>query len=462
MLKVTVYIPCYNYGRYVDKAIQSVINQSISDWELIIINDGSTDNTPEILAKYRNHLKIRVVEQENKGLNVTNNIAIRLANGKYIMRLDPDDYLDENILLILSNILDTKPEVGLVYSDYYHIDEHGNVIEAVRRKKIGEEVELLDLSSHGACTMIRRECLLEVGGYREEFSCQDGYDLWLKMINKYRPYNVNIPLFYYRQHADSLSRNQENILDTRRRIKRKFLETNNKKRLRVLGIIPVTGRSVYSQSLPFSDLAGKPLLWYTLNEIKDTETLDKVVLASDDKEVLNYGKGFPGIDLFKRPHEFSKSTSRMKDLAKYILDNLKDSSGYEPDALCILYITAPLRKAKHIEKAIDTMRIFGVDSVVSVCEELSHCYQHRRFGLTPIKSSDRNFRTERDAIYKENGAIILSKTDVIKAGKLIGQKVGHTVMLPEESIKINSEFEFWLAEKIIAEWDPDKISSDNG
>ena len=86
MPKVTVYIPAYNYGRYIEKAINSILRQTMSDWELIIIDDGSTDNTSSVIAKYRSHSNIRIIEQENRGLNVTNNIAVRLSNGRYIMR----------------------------------------------------------------------------------------------------------------------------------------------------------------------------------------------------------------------------------------------------------------------------------------------------------------------------------------------------------------------------------------
>lgn len=457
MVKVTVYIPTYNYGKYIDRAIQSVLKQTMSDWELIVIDDGSTDNTMEILAKYKENKKIRIIEQKNKGLNITNNIALRLANGRYIIRLDADDYFDENILLILSNILDTKPEIGLVYPDYYHIDENDEIIESIRRKKISEEVELLDLPAHGACTMIRKEYLLEVGGYQEEFSCQDGYDIWLKLIKQYKPYNVNIPLFYYRQHPASLTRKQKKILDTRRQIKKQFVEKkHNGKRPRVLGIIPVVKRSIYSPAEPFKDLAGKPLLWYTLNELKNTKVLDKVVITSDDDEILAYGKNFPDIELFKRPAELSKINTSTIDIAKHILTCLQETLDYEPDAVCILYITTPLRKAQHIEKAVDTMVIFGVDSVISVKEELGSLYQHRRFGLIPVADRMGNIRIEREAIYKENGAIYLSRSHVINAGHLLGKKCGHIIMLPEESIKISSEFDLWMAEKIIKDWRSEK------
>ena len=95
---ITVYMPNYNYGDYIEEAIESVENQVFKDWELIIIDDGSTDGSRKILKKYSTHNKITVIEQKNKGLNVTNNVALRIARGKYIVRLDADDYLDENFL----------------------------------------------------------------------------------------------------------------------------------------------------------------------------------------------------------------------------------------------------------------------------------------------------------------------------------------------------------------------------
>src|SRR5688500_18182204 len=172
--KVTVYIPCHNYGRYLHRSVSSVLTQTMEDWELIIIDDGSTDGTRELLKNYLGNHKVRIVEQEDRGLNVTNNIAVRLARGRYVMRLDADDYFDENILTVLSSVLDRMPDVGLVYPDYYVVNDREEIVEIVRRKKIGEEDAILDLPAHGACTMIRKDLLLAAGGYSEEFSCQDG------------------------------------------------------------------------------------------------------------------------------------------------------------------------------------------------------------------------------------------------------------------------------------------------
>jgi len=453
MVKVTLYICAYNYACYLEKAIESVLKQTMGDWELIIINDGSTDHTGKILSQYCKNPKIRIIEQENKGLNISNNIALRLANGTYIMRLDADDYLDENILIVLSNILDTNSDVGLVYPDYYEVDEEGKIIHQVRRKKIGDEVELLDLPAHGACTLFRKEVLMQLGGYSELFSCQDGYELWLRFIQKFEPYNVNIPLFYYRQHPKSITKKQKALLETRMAIKRRFVaESHENKIPKVLGVIPVTRNSVYSQNEPFIELSGKPLIWYTLNSISSSKLLNKVVLSSEDDEVLYYAKKFPDIEVIKRDPKLAISTVKMVDLLIDILNHIKVNSDYIPQAVCTLYINTPLRQGYHIDKAIDTMTIFNVESVISVEEELRHCYHHGKHGLESINISENGMRIERQSIYKSNSAIFLSTTETIQGGNLLGKKIGHIIMLPEESVKINSKYDLWTAEKILSEW----------
>jgi len=453
MCKVTVYIPTYNYGRYVAQAVDSVLAQTLDDWELIVINDGSTDNTSEVLDAYRDNTRIRIIDQKNKGLNVTNNIALRLAKGKYITRLDGDDYMDENLLLILSNTLDTRPDVALVYPDYYHVDEGGEVIEIVRRKKIDDEVQLLDLPAHGACTMFRKDLLREIGGYIEDFTCQDGYELWLRFIRKYKPFNVNLPLFYYRRHGSNLTEDTARILDTRREIKARFVDTYHKDRKpTVLGVILASARSVCPEMHPMTELDGKPLVWYTLSEAAEAESLDRVVLSSEDDATLEYAGQFEKIEAIKRPDELTGTTVRTCDIVRSIIDELQESQNYRPDAAAVLYANTPLRKAYHIDKAVNTMMIFDVDSVISIQEELAPCYQHREFGLTPVNDAAGSMRIERKALYKENGAVYLTKVETIRSGSLLGKTVGHITMLPEESIKINSSFDFWLVQRILEQW----------
>ena len=453
MPKVTVYIPAHNYGRFLDAAIQSVLKQTMDDWELIVIDDGSTDDTSEILASYGTHPKIRIFEQENRGLSFTNNVALRIARGEYLMRLDADDFLDENILLVLSHVLDTKPGVGLVYPDYYHVAEDGEIVEIVRRQKIGEEVDLLDLPAHGACTMIRREVLLEIGGYFEEFDRQDGYGMWLKFIERHHPYNVNLPLFYYRRHGENLSKSRGLLMETRRKIKRRVVEEMNLSRKpKVLALVPVIVDTGFTLGNPFTRLMGKSLLERTLEQIQEARSVDRIVVSSNDQEVLAYAQRLEGVDGLIRPEALAKSTAKVGDTALHVLRTLKER-GYVPDAVCVCCINTPFRRGRHIDKAVDTMTIFGVDSVISVAEDLSFFYHHGKNGLIPVNGSlQRTLRLEKKALFKENGAIFLNRVDTVWAGKFMGERIGHITMLPEESVRINSAYEFWLAEKIAAEW----------
>jgi CMP-N-acetylneuraminic acid synthetase len=451
-ITVSVYIPTHNYGKYLIQAIESVLAQKFSNWELILIDDGSTDNSWDIIKGYSTHPKIRTMHQETKGLATTNNIALRLSQGKYIMRLDADDYLDENALLVLSNILDIHPQIGLVYPDYFLVDERGAIVEVVRRKKIGQDVELLDLPALGACTMIRKECLLEIGGYNEEFKCQDGYELWLKFIESFNPYNVNIPLFYYRQHPSNLTKDRSRILKTRRCIKRTFVEKSRKNAIpKILAIIPVLKKTLSALDSALHPLAGKPLLWYTISEALKTSMIDKIAVSSDDVAVLDYCKGFPQITPILRPDELANSSTDMGAIIMHALEVLNKEKKYLPDAVMILYSNTPLRRSSHIEKCIDTMIIFNVDSVIAVDEEVDHFYNHKRYGLCVINKRA-GISLERDALYRDNGAIYLSRTSAITQKRVLGESIGHIVMLPEESIRIRNNFDFWLAEKILSDW----------
>ena len=447
--KVSVYIPTYNYGVYLEEAVESVLQQNYNDWELIVIDDGSTDDTRSILAKFKGNPKIRIYHQKNQGLTKANNRAIKLACSKYVMRLDADDYLDENAVLVMANVLDCKPDVSLVYPDYYVVSEDGEFMRMERRSKVYEEDELLDLPSHAACAMIRKSCLVELGGYNEDISRQDGYDLWLRLIQKYRVYNVNLPLFYYRRHAASMSSHMDSILRTRQQIKRTFVSKLGKKPPNVVAIIPVRDDSTPTQPpMALRPLAGKLVLDYTLDAALKSGILDKIVVTSDSEEVLEYAGRFQGIEVMPSGTELAKPNSPIEPTVIHILSELKTREDYISDAVMLLFITSPLREARHIQKAIDTLQIFKCDSVVSVYEDNDYLYRHGKYGLKPILK-ERKLRLEREVFYADNGAIMLSWTSAISPESFTGHKVSHILMTPEESFQIDTEFELWLVEQIL-------------
>ncbi len=114
MPKVSVIIPCYNHGKYIDEAVDSILNQTFKDFEIIIVNDGSTDELTNNKLKQYDKPKTFVINKENEGLSVARNTAIKRAVGEYILTLDADDTFEPSFLYRAVYVLDNKPEIGIV------------------------------------------------------------------------------------------------------------------------------------------------------------------------------------------------------------------------------------------------------------------------------------------------------------------------------------------------------------
>jgi CMP-N-acetylneuraminic acid synthetase len=447
-VKVTVYITNHNYGRFIRQAIQSVLHQKFTDWELIIIDDGSTDGSPAVIQEFEHSPNVRVVLQENHGLIVSANIALRLSHGEYIMRLDADDYLDENALLVLSNILDTHPDVGLVYPDYYLIDEQGEILSLERRNKLGTEITLYNGAAHGAGTMIRSRCLQELEGYSDDIGCQDGYDLWIRIIEKFGVYNVNVPLFYYRQHGNSLSVDKARLLKARRQIDRRHAQAErNDVTLRTLAIVPARSQVHDEAAYGLRPIAGRPLVDYTIDTALASEKFTGVVVVSEDEAVLDHVTARHGVLPLRRPTDLGRPNTSIASTVQFVLRHEQVPSGI--DAFMLLYVNSPLRTAEHIRNAVDNMLIFETDSVISVYEDLLNHYQHVGDGLRPL-TNRRALRLEREALWVENGAIYLARTKNLDGSEFLGERIGHTVMLKQESLQIDDEDDFMMVERLIA------------
>ena len=115
MTKVSVVIPCYNQGAFIDDAVNSVLAQTFSDFEIIIVNDGSTDATTNALLERYSRPKTTVIHTENQGVCAARNTAIKAAAGKYILPLDADDKIEPTYLEKAVNVFDNHPETGVVW-----------------------------------------------------------------------------------------------------------------------------------------------------------------------------------------------------------------------------------------------------------------------------------------------------------------------------------------------------------
>ena len=445
----------------------------MTDWELILVDDGSEDDTASISKGYADAEpdKIRLVRHETaQGLQKSANEVLQLARGKYIIRLDADDYLDDNALLVLANYLDQNSNIALVYPNYIYIDEYGNYLGVENRKQIGTEANLLDLPAHGACTLVRTRVLKTLGGYDEKYDRQDGYELWLKVVNSYPVGNISTPLFFYRQHGESLTQDEAKLLDARARIKRDQVQQkrNGPVSPRTLGVVLAKNTYQHLPNIVLTHVADKPLINYTLDGALNVG-LDSVIVTTDDPTVSAHCQThFPSVRSIVRPKELTADKVRESTLVNHAVLSMEEE-GIFPDTIVVLGVHTPLRKAKHIQKALDTLYLYNVDSVVSVYEDRDLHYVHAKHGLEKLNPAmHRRVRVEREGLFVENGAVRVLWRDILTNTEMLGTQVGHFVMPRRVSYQIKQPSDVWLIEQVIRQLQktnllvPDEWASEGG
>ena len=205
-LKISIVLPCYNGAKMIGEAIESVIAQTYKDWELIIVNDCSTDNTLEVAESFAaKDKRIRVFSNEkNSKLPATLNHGFREARGEYWTWTSDDNLLLPTMLEEMSAYLDTHPEVGMVVSDRYTIDEKGDVIEEVRVPDDLNE-SILSNNGVGASFMYRSDVAKQAGPYSEELFLVEDYEYWIRLSFITQLAVLHKYLYKYRAHGGSLS-----------------------------------------------------------------------------------------------------------------------------------------------------------------------------------------------------------------------------------------------------------------
>ncbi len=205
---VSVVMAVHNGAPYLREAVQSILDQTYPQFEVIIIDDASTDATPEILAQL-NDCRIKVLRNPTRlGLAASLNRGIREARAPYIARMDADDLSLPERLMRQRQFLEEHPDHALVGSSYYQMDAQGRIVGLVPVLTDNEALQagLLEQNwfGHGS-VMVRRQALLEVGGYNERFTCAQDYDLWLRLAERHKIANLPEPLYCWRRTEGGIS-----------------------------------------------------------------------------------------------------------------------------------------------------------------------------------------------------------------------------------------------------------------
>lgn len=257
MSDISVVIPSYNHAHFLKTAIESALTQTYRDIEIIVVDDGSTDNTAYVVEEFLG--KIHYIWQENQGLSAARNTAIRNSQGEYIAFLDADDlwmptFLEEQIANIRRN-----SKVGLTYSWWSYVDKNGKILpERGNYNKRGDLLMQLALMNYWppVSVMVRKQCIIEAGCFDDKLTALEDWDLWLRIAaNGWEIDYIPRVLVKYRRHDNNMTLDVE-------RMERNQLAVLNKLEAspiatRIAHLIPHAQANVHLNSALSYHLQGK-------------------------------------------------------------------------------------------------------------------------------------------------------------------------------------------------------------
>ena len=206
MPRVSVVMSVYNHEHYVGHAIDSILQQTFRDFEFVIVDDGSEDSTPDLLAGYHDP-RLKVYRQDNRGQSIALNEGIRLTSGIYVARMDADDMALPQRLEREANFLEAHPDIGLVGTWCVKVNTETGEERLQRLPEDDASIRrflVVDNPFVHSSVMIRRSVIETVGLYGEGLIWQD-YDLWVRVARNHRMANIAEPLMVRRKHPASIS-----------------------------------------------------------------------------------------------------------------------------------------------------------------------------------------------------------------------------------------------------------------
>ncbi|MBE9126713.1 MULTISPECIES: glycosyltransferase [unclassified Coleofasciculus] len=210
MPQISVIIPAYNASKTIKETVESVLNQTFSDFELIVINDGSTDSTSEIISTIKDE-RLKVFSYPNTGVAASRNRGVSQALGEYISFLDADDLWTPDKLETQLKALQENPPAAVAYSWTDWIDEFGQFLRPgghfTENGDVYVKLLLKDFIESGSNPLIRRQALTEVGGFDESLAFAEDWDLWLRLAAQYSFVAIPSPQILYRISPNSASFN---------------------------------------------------------------------------------------------------------------------------------------------------------------------------------------------------------------------------------------------------------------
>lgn len=425
-MRITVYVVNYNYGKFIEQCINSLMDQTDQDFDFFVIDNGSQDNSNEIVRSINSNIKI--YETPNLKLTQVANFALDKCKGDYIVRLDADDWLHFDYIKKMKEKIRSKPDCAAFFPNYCEVDISGNIQRNIKRFDFDSEVSLLDLPAHGACTIFLKEALINVGMYDESLDRQDGFDIWLKIIKSYKVTNERTMLFYYRKHGNNLTSNIKDLLNVRNNILCEHASRTKYSRSNVLYIIPLKSRIDFFGKIAMHEIDDSTVLERLIHKIRSIDENATIMISTEDESISHpqaYTYLRQDYHALHETHKACMLNAEMKSLKKF-------------SHVCVLHVEYPLMDQIYIESAVSTAFIFDVDSVDSVIVEEATLYKHTGRTLEPVHNSEPT-RFERNSLYKKAGGITVIKSNALDEFDGFSTRLNSHIMIdPISALRVES------------------------
>jgi len=224
---ISVIMPAYNASLFIGEAIESVIQQTYTEWELVIIDDGSTDSTCNVVEPFLRDNRIRLIKQQNSGVSKARNTGVCNASGQWIAFLDADDLWLPQKLHLQMKCAEENRDLALVHTSAFRFRARLSEAEPISNPVYDKSDPYKSLLMYDfiitSSVMVSKECIKAVGCFDENLFGPEDWDLWIRIAKDFKIYKVDMPLVYYREHPEGISKNYYRQFEQRMKVMKRYV-----------------------------------------------------------------------------------------------------------------------------------------------------------------------------------------------------------------------------------------------
>ncbi len=414
-MKVSIIITSYNYGAFIERCLRSCNEQSLpkSEYEIIVVDDFSSDNTETIVGNLNwiNNLTY-IKNKKNLGVAATSNVGMRRAKGRYVIRVDADDYVSSDFIYLLSKYLESNPEALGVSCDYFLVDNNEQKIKRVYASEYPVSCGI----------MYRKDILIKHGMYNPDWRHREEEELRKRMGNLYQIHSLRIPLYRYRQHDNNKTKQKDykttkkdllNVVPiTKNQVNTDSIYDFNNLKNNIVAVIPARGGSKRLKKKNIYKILDKPMIEWVIDAAKKSKYINDIFVSTEDDDIKNILKNL-SVKIIDRPNYLSEDNVIKQDVIKHAVKQIEKNE-YKPTLIVSLQPNSPDIISNDIDNAIEKLLKYKKQEVMSVDDDLNGNAALRVLTYDAVMQ---NFLSTNFGVIKIDVSDIHNKNDVEKTEK---------------------------------------------